>query len=99
MTTTITSHLMTSTVTEHYAHRVLDPLPTEAPWRASWLPGRRLDYCQATTAMVVAETVALHQLEPGGRWWPHLQGWARELDLDVEDAVELAGRELSGASR
>lgn len=65
MTTTITSHLMTSTVTEHYAHRVLDPLPTEAPWRASWLPGRRLDYCQATTAMVVAETVALHHLPPG----------------------------------
>lgn len=97
MTTTITDHLMTSTVTEHYAHRDLNALPGWPAWRVTWLPGQLLDRNQAITAMTLAEIVAVHCPGPGDRDWGLVEVFAAELGLDVEEAVAaVLGTEVCG---
>jgi hypothetical protein len=58
-------------------------------WEVSWLPGRLLDHNSATTAMVLAEVADARAAQPGGRLWPHVQGWAAELGLTAPDAITL----------
>jgi hypothetical protein len=80
-----TERTMTSNVTKHTARRLR---PDE--WTVSWLPGRRLDRNQATTAMVLAEAVATNELHCDHRLWPHIDRWAAELGLTGPDAVVRA---------
>lgn len=87
MATTITDALMTSDQTTHTAR-----WSPGAPgvWIVSWLPVRRLlTRDQAITAMTLAEVVATRDLSPEGRWWPFVEGWAAELHLAPQQAVDL----------
>ena len=81
MAITITDDAMTSDVTRHTARVVA------GGWQLSWLPGRVLDYDQATTGMVLAEAVQAHELTCDHPMWPHIDGWAAELGLSGPDAV------------
>jgi hypothetical protein len=84
MSTTITDTLMRSTDTAHTAKHI------GTGWEVTWLPGRVLDRNQAVTAMTIAAYVGrgigLHD-DPV---WPHIEGWAAELDLTGPRAVVLA---------
>lgn len=86
----ITSQRMTSSETSHHAERSPDRAANgHGAWIVSWLPLRALTRDQAITAMTLAETVnsdhdQLH------RMWPHVDGWAAELQLKPEDAQRLA---------
>lgn len=72
----------------HTAHAV-DPNHPYGRWRVSWLPGRTVSHNQATTALVLADHIAAGATGPHHRHWPHVQGWATELDLTAPDAVDL----------
>lgn len=81
----ITRHSMTGETTRHGA------VGTGDAWWVTWLPGRRLTYNQAVTAMTIAETVAAtSDLDPDHRLWPFLRDWAAELDLSPRDATTRA---------
>lgn len=86
MSTTITDVLMTSDQTRHRAVRV-----GQEPdgWVVSWIPDRGLTRDQAITAMTLAEVVATEDLSPEGRWWLFVKGWAAELHLAPQQAVDL----------
>jgi hypothetical protein len=86
MSLLITENHMSSEHTPHTAEF------TGEGWRLSWLPDRLLDRDQATTAMVIAETVARTELHPGDRMWFFLTSWAAELDLAGPDAVTRASQ-------
>jgi hypothetical protein len=88
----ITGDEMTSDLSRHRADRYTNRTPER--WVVSWLPGRRLTRNQAITAMVLAEAVATMQeegrpsvVDHTHRLWPHIDNWARELDLSGTDAV------------
>lgn len=85
MTLRIGDQEMTSDATRHTARQIQPGV-----WSVSWLPGRRLDRNQATTAMVLAETVATNELHSGHRLWPHIDQWAAELGLTGPAAVVRA---------
>lgn len=91
MTLRISDQAMTSDATGHTARRLR---PDE--WTVSWLPGRRLTRNQATTAMILAETVATTQLHHGQRLWPHICQWAAELGLTGPAAIAQASQEPEG---
>jgi hypothetical protein len=65
-------------------------------WEVSWLPGQYLDRNEAITAMVLADTTASGDVNPGDRLWPHIRGWAAELRLTAHDAVARTAS-LAGA--
>ena len=61
-------------------------------WEVSWLPGRHLDRNSAITAMILADTVAPGDIDDRHRLWPHIQGWADELELTAPDVLVLVGK-------
>ena len=83
MTLTINDTTMTSDQTPHTARQE----PSQNGWQVSWLPGRTVDRNTAITAMILADTAADEHVREGHRLWPHIQGWAAELDLTGTDAV------------
>jgi hypothetical protein len=86
VTLTINDTTMTSDQTSHTARHV----PRQNGWEVSWLPGRTLDRNTAITAMILADTTADEHVREGHRLWPHIQGWAAELDLTGLEAVAAA---------
>ena len=72
---------MTSDTTPHRARTDGDG------WAVTWLPGRVLTRNQATTAMVLAETVAGGIGDHTGKRWLFIEGWADELGITGADAV------------
>ena len=84
MSLRITNSEIRSDQTAHFATG-LDEI-----WRLSWLPCRSVNRNQATTGMVLAETIAVHQVAGDShRLWPHIQAWAAELDLSGHQALAL----------
>ena len=81
---------MTST-SGHTAHAVDEQKPY-GRWRVSWLPGRTVSHNQATTALILAEHIAAGATGPAHRHWPHVQGWAAELNLTGAEAVAAVRR-------
>jgi hypothetical protein len=57
-------------------------------WEVSWLPGRHLNRNEAITAMVLADTTAYGDVQPGHRSWPHIEGWADELGMTGSQALD-----------
>lgn len=90
MATRITDVLMTSDQTPHSAqwsqHAAADG---QGAWVVSWLPLRLLTRDQAITAMTLAEVATTGDLSPTGQWWLFVEGWADELGLTAQRAVEL----------
>jgi hypothetical protein len=93
MTVQITNDSMTSDLTAHHAvwsrYAAADG---HGAWLVSWLPGRLLDRNQAVTAMTLAEIVTDlarvgDPIQPGHRYWPHVEDWAAEVYMRPEDAV------------
>ena len=82
----ITDTQMTCESGRHYATpvRVGDPY---GAWEVSWLPGRELTRNQAITAMVLTDYVDNSAPEPRDRRWTFVNGWAAELRLTGQDAV------------
>jgi hypothetical protein len=94
ISTTIGDDRMTSTGTRHEA-MVAPGVDQYEPgaWSVTWLPGVRLDRNQAITAMTLAEYVDSGVVGSSVmRGWAFVQGWAKELDLSAEDAVDLITR-------
>lgn len=85
MTVYINDRKMTSAATRHTAYQ-----QGSEGWTASWLPGRRLDRDQATTAMVLAYTVATNDLLCDRWLCPHTDQWAAERGLTGAHAVVKA---------
>ena len=77
----INDEAMTSDTTPHRARTDGDG------WAVTWLPGRVLTRNQATTAMVLAETVAGGIGDHTGKRWLFIEGWADELGITGADAV------------
>ena len=85
MALTILDDSMSSDRTTHRARL----MPGRAHlWEVSWLPGHRLDRNRAITAMVLADLTGPGDLRPGDRQWTFAEGWAGELGLRADDAVE-----------
>jgi hypothetical protein len=78
----------------HTAHAVDEHKPY-GRWRVSWLAGRTVSYNQATTALVLAEHVTAGATGPEHRHWPHITGWAAELDLTPAEAVDAVRRAIT----
>jgi hypothetical protein len=87
---TITTALMTSDQTPHTArwsqHAAADG---RGAWIASWLPQRLMSHNQAITAMTLAEMATTGDLLPTSWWWPHVEGFAAELHITPQRAVDL----------
>jgi hypothetical protein len=85
MALTILDDSMSSDRTTHRARL----MPGRAHlWEVSWLPGHRLDRNGAITAMVLADSAGPGDLHPGDRKWIFIEGWADELGLRADEAVE-----------
>ena len=61
--------------------------PAGDGWTVTWLPGRVLTRNQATTAMVLAETVAGDIGDHTDKQWLFIEGWADELGMTGTYAV------------
>lgn len=85
MSLRITERRITSDATGHVAQRASAGTNL---WRVSWLPSQLLDRNDAITAMTLAETVAAHP-EPDERTRALIHGWADELWLTADQAIEL----------
>jgi hypothetical protein len=97
----ITDDSMSSDLSPHSAGLWPMPEAGESPtmWRVSWLPERPVGRNEATSAIVLAETVAATpDLGPDHRMWGFIDSWAAELGLSAEEAVarvrELPQREM-----
>ena len=77
----ITDEAMTSDTTPHRARTDGDG------WAVTWLPGQVLTRNQATTAMVLAETVAGGIGDHTDKRWLFIERWADELGITGADAV------------
>jgi hypothetical protein len=87
----ITDTEMTSDLTPHTARFDPDAAAVgSGAWIVSWLPQRLLTRNQAITAMTLAEAVAAHPASPGSQWWPFIQGWAAELGVATQRAIDLS---------
>jgi hypothetical protein len=83
---------------EHTPHTAR-PVPGHpGAWEVSWLPGWLLDRNTAITAMVLADTAASGSPQPGGRLWPHVEGWAAEIGLEAPEALARVSRPPGGAT-
>ena len=71
----ITDEAMISDTTPHSGRAEGDG------WAVTWLPGRVLTRNQATTAMVLAETVAGGIDDHTDKRWLFIEGWANELGI------------------
>ena len=72
---------MTSDTTPHSARA------EGGGWTVTWLPGRVLTRNQATTAMVLVETVAGGVGDHTDKQWLFIEEWANELGITGADAV------------
>ena len=81
---TITDKTMRSADTRHTAR------PAGEGWEVSWLPGRVLTRSQAVSAMQIAAKASRGIDLSDDPIWPHIDGWAAELDLTGPHAVVLA---------
>jgi hypothetical protein len=99
MTFKIMRDLMTSPATDHFAE-VVDPADPYGQWRVSWLLGRVLDYGEAITAMMLADTVVhLREAADGAdvdRLRALLADLAEELGLTATDATGKASQPFHG---
>ena len=77
----ITDEPMISDTTPHSARTEGDG------WTVTWLPGRVLTRNQATTAMVLAETIAGGIGNHTDKRWLFIEGWANELGITGAYAV------------
>lgn len=94
MTTTITTSLITSDATGHWASRDAFELSW---WWVTWLPKAQVcDRNQAITAMTLAE-LATGGVDPAGPEWPLVVDLAAELNLSAGEALRLASRPLKPA--
>lgn len=85
MAVTILDDSMSSDRTTHRARL----MPGRAHlWEVSWLPGHRLDRNRVITAMVLADLAGPGDLRLGDRQWIFAKGWADELGLRADDAIE-----------
>jgi hypothetical protein len=84
MALTITDQIMRSADTRHTAR------PAGEGWEVTWLPGRTLTRSQAVSAMQIAAKAGQGIDLSDDPVWPHIDGWARELDLTGPRAVVLA---------
>jgi len=84
MTLTINDTMMTSDQTAHTARQ--EP-GRQHLWEVSWLPDRVLDRNNAITATVLADQAGNDDLNERHRLWLHIEGWAAELGLTGDDAV------------
>jgi hypothetical protein len=84
MSVEISDSGMSSTNSEHIARQISD-----TGWEVSWLPGRVLDRHQATSGMLLVDTVASGLSVEDARW-PLLDAWARDLGLSGPEAVVRA---------
>jgi hypothetical protein len=57
-----------------------------------------MDRNTAITAMVLAEVVGMVEVDAGHRLWPHIEGWAAELDLTAPDALAWISQPLGSVS-
>jgi hypothetical protein len=57
-------------------------------WEVSWLPGHRLDRNGAVTAMVLADLTGPGDPHTRDSQWAFIEGWAGELGLGADEAVE-----------
>jgi hypothetical protein len=85
MAVTILDDSMSSDRTTHRARLMLEEAHL---WEVSWLPGHRLDRNRAITAMVLADLAGPGDLRTGDHDWIFAEGWAGELGLRVDEAVE-----------
>ena len=83
----ITDTDMTSENGRHHATPVRMGDPYGA-WKVSWLPGRELTRNQAVTAMVLTDYVEHSPAEPDRRRRAFVEGWAAELRLTGQDAID-----------
>lgn len=90
MALTITDKAMRSTETPHTAR------PAGDGWEVTWLPGRALTRSQAVSAMQIAAKAGRGIDLSDDPIWPHLDGWAAELDLTGPRAVVLASEPPTG---
>jgi hypothetical protein len=84
MSLTINNDGMSGNHTQHTAHLIPGQVHE---WEVSWLPGRRLTYTDAVTAMVIADMAGETDLRPGDRLWPHVAVWADSIGLSAPDAL------------
>lgn len=75
-----------TTTCGHSAHAI-DVREPYGRWRVSWLGDRTVSRNQATTALVLAAHITAGAASPAHPDWPHVQGWAAELDLTAAEAV------------
>jgi len=78
--------------TNGFTAHAVDERKPYGRWRVSWLPGRTVGHNQATTALVLAEHITAGATGPTHRQWPHIEGWAAELDLTGAEAVATVRR-------
>lgn len=78
MTIKVREHVMHSDLTTHVAVRGADG------WVLSWLPERQLSRDQATTAMVLAETLAC-ATDGQDPVWGHVANWMTEIGLTEDE--------------
>jgi hypothetical protein len=88
MTLTINDTTMTSDLSAHTVRRS----PDRNGWEVSWLPGRLMDRNASITAMVLADAAGTGQLHAGHHLWPHVQGWAAQLDLTAHEVLTRSSR-------
>lgn len=82
MTLTIIESCIFSDMTDHQAAKVT----REDVWSCTWLPGRRLSYNEAITAVTLAEFVDSGWAE-GSKNWPIVRDFARELGMTAQEAA------------
>jgi hypothetical protein len=79
-------------ISDHTPHVARLAPGDQHTWEVSWLPGRSINRNTAITAMVLADVIGSHHLHAGHRLWPHIEGWAAELDLTAPDALTMASQ-------
>jgi hypothetical protein len=79
---------------DHTTHTACLAPDRQHSWHVSWLPGRLMDRNTAITAMVLADVAGAGDVHAGHRLWPHIQGWAAELDLTAPDALAWISQTL-----
>jgi hypothetical protein len=87
---TITDTAMRSNRTSHAADARPGPDNTTL-WSVTWMPGHDLTFNQAITAMTIAEVIGMTN---NVELLHHIEGWADELGLTAERALELASRPI-----
>ena len=68
-------------------HTALPATDARRLWEVSWLPSRLASRDNAIIAMALADLVGSGDMDAGHWIWPHVQGWAAELDLTGHEAL------------